>query len=113
MSASVRKEKEHYLLAFWRTVYQRGASMYPLMRLLLPQLDNDRPTCECGGEGRGWKEGVCAWRTLARMLYLPCSLRLSRCPPRSSPTDGLRESSLADAYIQALGLSKNVDQAQR
>lgn len=66
-----RKEKEKLLHTFWRTIYKPNVSLFPLMRLLLPQLDSDRPTY------------------------------------------GLRESSLADAYIHALGLNKTLDQAMR
>lgn len=66
-----KKEKEKVLHQFWQRVYKPNVSLYPLMRLLLPQLDSDRPTY------------------------------------------GLRESTLGDAYIHALGLSKTLDQAQR
>ncbi len=59
------------MVQFWRLVYQPHVSLFPVMRLLLPQLDS------------------------ARSTY------------------GLRESSLADVYISALGLSKTLDQAIR
>lgn len=66
-----RLQKERLMRNFWSMVYQPHVSLFPLMRLLLPQLDSDRSTY------------------------------------------GLRESSLGDVYIQALGLSKTLDQAMR
>jgi len=68
---SKRLQKEKLMIKLWRAVFQPHVSLFPLMRLLLPQLDS------------------------ARSTY------------------GLRESSLGDAYIQALGLSKTMDQAVR
>jgi len=68
---SKRLMKERLMIQFWKSVFQPNVSLYPLMRLLLPQLDSERSTY------------------------------------------GLRESSLGDVYIAALGLSKTLDQAMR
>jgi DNA ligase-4 len=65
-----KKEKDAVLCDIWMKLGNR-TNLYPLMRLLLPQLDTERPTY------------------------------------------GLRESTIGDMYVKAMGIAKTSEAAQR